>query len=489
MSTKINLYKQSGTDVDTRVNFNVPRSLTYGLNARANDDGGVSESDNCEYNTLNTLYGINYEPLPIQPETAAYLAFTGITGTTEVNAINKLVYELKQNNLWSKMKAVYPFVTDNRNLASYTENFTNAYWSKVNLSATLEGTNLSSNFYKIADSINGVDNFFFLSQNLVVGTTYTVSANFKKGEYEYVQIHPSSSPGAKFNLADGTIIYNTVTNATITNIGDGWYRCSITFTAAGAAIHFSPNKTAVGYYNYSGTIGSGIYMQSPQFDLGTVATPYQPIITTQQEYISTQFKYNLIDGFSFKLVFNGGWNMSNQGATPNGVNGYADTQLVPSSVLTNNNYHLSHYSRTQKTNANEIDLGADNGTASSTLAIDQYYLGVSGKAFVAGGFPTYSIVINNTDTLGLLVGTRTSSTSAKLFMDGSFLAQNTTANVGTLPNLRLYLSAINTAGNVAAEYSAKQTAFSSIGDGLTDSEASILYSLVQQYQTFLNRAI
>ena len=204
-------------------------------------------------------------------------------------------------------------------------------------------------------------------------------------------------------------------------------------------------------------------------------------------------KWNLKDprdlDAAFRLVFNGGWTHSSNGATPNGTNGYADTKLNALSVLINQNYHLSHYSRTQKTNANEIDLGADNGTASSTLAIDQYYLGVSGKAFVAGGFPTYSIVINNTDTLGLMVGTRTSTTSAKMFMDGSFLAQNTTANVGTLPNLRLYLSAINTAGNVAAEYSAKQTAFSSIGDGLTDTEAANLYTRVQAFQTSLSRQV
>jgi hypothetical protein len=68
MGTKINLYKQSGTDDGTSVNFNVPRSLTYGLNARANDDGGVSESDNCTYNTLNDLVPIlNSASLVVTP--------------------------------------------------------------------------------------------------------------------------------------------------------------------------------------------------------------------------------------------------------------------------------------------------------------------------------------------------------------------------------------------------------------------------------------
>ena len=52
---------------------------------------------------------------------------------------------------------------------------------------------------------------------------------------------------------------------------------------------------------------------------------------------ATTHKYNLKDprdlDAAFRLVFNGGWTHSSTGATPNGTNGYADTKLVPSSVL------------------------------------------------------------------------------------------------------------------------------------------------------------
>ena len=58
MGTDINLYKQSGRYDGTSVNFNVPRSLTYGFNARVNDNGGVTESDNCMYNILAFLNNI-----------------------------------------------------------------------------------------------------------------------------------------------------------------------------------------------------------------------------------------------------------------------------------------------------------------------------------------------------------------------------------------------------------------------------------------------
>jgi hypothetical protein len=48
-------------------------------------------------------------------------------------------------------------------------------------------------------------------------------------------------------------------------------------------------------------------------------------------------KYNLKDpqdlDASFRLVFNGGWTHSANGALPNGTNGFADTKLIPSVAI------------------------------------------------------------------------------------------------------------------------------------------------------------
>jgi hypothetical protein len=361
MGTKINLYKQSGTDDGTSVNFNVPRSLTYGLNARANDDGGVSESDNCEYNILNTLYGINYEPIPIQPETAAYLAATGITGTTEVNAINKLVYELKQNNLWSKMKAVYPFVTDNRNLFGYTENL-------------------------------------------------------------------------------------------IMRIGLIW---------------------------------------GAQLELGSTATTYQPIATTQQAFISSQFKYNLVNPVdsdaAFRLVFNGGWTHSSNGATPNGTNNFADTKLIPiNSIASQNSTHLSYYANTNAKNPS-FQIGVRGGVVQSDLFIGAKWTAT--QNFNAVNNDTTPAL--NTETLnvnGFIAVSRINSTTFKYYK-GNTLAQTNTKVSSALPNTYpIWIGALNYSGTILYP-DTSICAFSTIGDGLTDTEAAILYSLVQQYQTFLNRAV
>jgi hypothetical protein len=46
----------------------------------------------------------------LDPDAQAFLTATGITDATITDAINTLVKGLKSNNIWSKMKALYPFV-------------------------------------------------------------------------------------------------------------------------------------------------------------------------------------------------------------------------------------------------------------------------------------------------------------------------------------------------------------------------------------------
>jgi hypothetical protein len=208
---------------------------------------------------------------------------------------------------------------------------------------------------------------------------------------------------------------------------------------------------------------------------------------------ASQHKFNLktpIDSDSaYRLVFNGGWVHSSTGALPNGVNSWANTFLAPSLNLTNNNYHISHYSRTQQTNTNAVDVGVLQEPI--MIAIDQYYSAVSAKAFVAGDYISNVILQNNTNTKGLLVGSRTSNVNAKMFFNGTQNGATLTVNnTNALPSFNFYISALNhvTAGG-ALDFSAKETAFTSIGDGLTDIEAANYYTAVQTFQTSLSRQV
>lgn len=203
---------------------------------------------------------------------------------------------------------------------------------------------------------------------------------------------------------------------------------------------------------------------------------------------STKHSYNFMNTAQYQITFNGGWTHSSTGALPNGTNAYANTGLNPSSVLSSNSSHLSHYSRTQVTNTNSHDIGCESSAGSVNLDLFQYYSAVSNKGYIDGGYPTDAVQSNNTDTTGFLIGSRTSSASLKLYFDNSLLNTNTTVKLSGYPSYNIFIGASNQAG-VAGAYSTKECALASIGDGLTDAEAANLYTAVQTFQTTLGRQV
>lgn len=50
-------------------------------------------------------FGVSYDP-----DAQAFFTASGLTGTTNLNAINQLVLDLKSYGIWTKMKAIYPFI-------------------------------------------------------------------------------------------------------------------------------------------------------------------------------------------------------------------------------------------------------------------------------------------------------------------------------------------------------------------------------------------
>jgi len=207
-------------------------------------------------------------------------------------------------------------------------------------------------------------------------------------------------------------------------------------------------------------------------------------------------KFNLKDprdlDAAFRLVFSGGWTHSSTGALPNGTNAYADTYLTPSTVLSNADHHLSYYSRTQAlTNSIEIGVGNNLGNFSAHFRIR-----FTGGAFVdkftfASGNNVTDALINttNTDSRGHFLGNILSISNRKTFKNGTVQGTNTSIITNTLGTGNIYLAAYNTQPNTANIFSTKQCAFSSIGDGLTDTEAANFYTAVQAYQTTLSRNV
>ena len=186
---------------------------------------------------------------------------------------------------------------------------------------------------------------------------------------------------------------------------------------------------------------------------------------------------------AYRLVFSGGGTFSANGYQPGGVNGYANTFLTPSTSLLLNSVHLSYYCRTNNL-AGGIHMGVD-----STIP-DTYLYQSYGSLGLISTLNNASLdYINNavTDSLGLSISSRTTSTNVALYKSGIKLKSDIKSSA-TLPVLNIALGARNNSG-VISNFDNKQCAFASIGDGLTDAEALALYNAVQTFNTTLGRQV
>ena len=191
---------------------------------------------------------------------------------------------------------------------------------------------------------------------------------------------------------------------------------------------------------------------------------------------------------SYTGSFSSGWTFASTGVTPNGTNAFMNTGLNPNGLLSINNFHISYYSRTQNTtfSGGAMGQGIEGGTQNTYIA--PWYSQVSTKFFLNGAYPANTANSINTTTTGLHLGNKEAVNSRKLYLNATLLNTNTTSYTSNFENFTFYLGALNY-NNVASYLTGFQCAFSSIGDGLTDTQESNLYTAVQTFQTSLSRNV
>jgi hypothetical protein len=223
------------------------------------------------------------------------------------------------------------------------------------------------------------------------------------------------------------------------------------------------------------------------FDLGLISNSLDTKMKALYPMVggtSTTCKYNFMDArdlnVAFRLQFNGGGTFSATGYKPNGTNAYADTFYNQTTQGDNvNSGHLSYYSRTNS-NGTEIEIGAA-GVANTLLEIRT---GGVTYPFINQGGATTSFA--DADSLGFYVANRTGASVLNAWKGGVKKVSGT--NASTLcSNYSIFIGAFDS--GVPQYYSTKECAFSSIGSGLTDGEASALSTLVQNMQTTLSRQV
>jgi len=193
-------------------------------------------------------------------------------------------------------------------------------------------------------------------------------------------------------------------------------------------------------------------------------------------------KYNLVNPAQYNITFNGTWVHASTGSTPNGTNCWGDTGINASTVLTQNNAHLSFYSRTNAAAANRCSIGAIVGTAAPMIGM--YLKSASGFGDVrnANNTGTQTAFYTNTDSRGFYINSKTSSAIGGLviYKNGTSQASNTAAiTVNNYPNANI------TIGSFSSTYSFdnKECAFASVGLGFTSTQASTFNTIMTNFQT------
>ena len=192
---------------------------------------------------------------------------------------------------------------------------------------------------------------------------------------------------------------------------------------------------------------------------------------------------------AYRLQFNGGWTHSNIGALPNGTNGYADTYYNALSNIIDTSSHLSVYNTTANAiGTSRIYMGAIS-TLNSFTALTWGSGGTKEVGTIGGLGADYAG--NLSAFAGHKIINTNGSRNARYFKNGIF--QQSVLQTSNVPNINIYIGAANEEDNILPPspnfFQDVNLAFASIGDGLTDAEATAFYNAVQTFQTTLNRQV
>ena len=169
------------------------------------------------------------------------------------------------------------------NIYEYSEQFDNGYWNKLGSTIganSVVAPNGTTTADKVIETSTTADHYVTRASNFTQGLTYTISVYAKAGERNWLAIgfNNEAQRLAWFNLSTGVVgtVLSSVTATSIESVGNGWYRCSATMTAATnlpyPSIMIAPSN---GVKNYLGNGTNGLFIWGAQFVEGASALSYQ----------------------------------------------------------------------------------------------------------------------------------------------------------------------------------------------------------------------
>jgi hypothetical protein len=223
----------------------------------------------------------NYKPLPFNFERSSSATTINKQGLIETVGANEPRIDYKDNTKGSLL-----LEPQRSNLVTYSEDFSDSSWTKsgptltYNQGVSPDGNN---NATKMIPSTSNTSQDIFATTTALGSTAYTRSFFAKADGYNWINIQQYdglTNLGAWFDLSTGSL-GNTQSNVTsaIKHYGNGWYRCSVTFTTQSSASNERAQIKVVGGNGATTLQGNGIdgvLIWGAQLEQGSYATSYIP---------------------------------------------------------------------------------------------------------------------------------------------------------------------------------------------------------------------
>jgi hypothetical protein len=223
---------------------------------------------------------------------------SGGTGPVVLELDSVSIKELPGNHRFQSTSANRPVVSARVNLVTQSETF-GSDWGIIRASVVTSaepapfGTGLSR-FLREDTSVSN-DHFAGFTATSAA-TSYVWSVYLKAGTRTWAALYSQSGVGRFFNLATGQLggtgVWGTPTDSTITSVGNGWYRCTITtaLTAGSSLMRiFIANGDGVTGYTGDGTSGIYIWGADLRPTNQGVNLPVYQRVNTSTDYDSTGF--------------------------------------------------------------------------------------------------------------------------------------------------------------------------------------------------------
>jgi hypothetical protein len=183
-----------------------------------------------------------------------------------------------------------------QNLTLYSQAFdTSSYWSFANVNIT-GNTTTAPDGTSTADSITiagSVTSYFNIGPNAAgyftlpanTPTTYSVYVKSNGSRYVYLGFYVASFYNCNFDLTLGTSnIISGGGTATITSVGNSWYRITWTFTpvaSTGSYFYFGIGDSSSYVFpnTFAGTAGQGVYLWGAQVEIRSAVSAYTATTT------------------------------------------------------------------------------------------------------------------------------------------------------------------------------------------------------------------